>query len=187
MSVKTLLAIILGGILANNYALEKLLGVTPFLGWARREEKAGRMGLAVAAVMLLCAAVAWPVQTFVLDALSLGYLQILVYTLIILALVYCADAIAKKTSGKTLGIYFPVIALNSAVLGLCVTNAGAGLSYPEALAAALGAGLGFALGLAVFTALLRKVQNSGVPRAFWGLPITLLAASICSMLLAAFK
>ncbi len=186
MSIKTLIVIILSGILANNYALEKLLGVTPFLGFSRREDKAGTMGLAVAAIMLLTAAVAWPVQTYLLDALSLGYLQILVYTLVILALVYGAEALLKR-SGKTLGVYFPVLALNSALLGLCVNNAGSGLGYVEALAAALGAGLGFALGMAVFSALLTKVNNSGVPKAFRGLPVTLLAASIFSMLLTAFK
>ena len=52
MTVKSLLLILLGGVLANNYALQKFLCVTPFLGYARDESRIAGMGLAVTVVML---------------------------------------------------------------------------------------------------------------------------------------
>ena len=60
MTVKSLLLILLGGVLANNYALQKFLGVTPFLGYSRDESRIAGMGLAVTVVMILTAAVTWP-------------------------------------------------------------------------------------------------------------------------------
>ena len=185
MTVKELLLVILVGALANNIALERLMGLAPFLGWSRREDKAVGMGLAGAVVTLLSAAVLWPIQTYVLDAFGLGYLQIMVCVPVILALVYLAEALFKRSGKGSLGLYFPVIALNGAVLGLCLSIGGMG--YLEALASALGAGLGFALAMAVLSALLAKVERADVPKAFRGLPVTLLAAFIVSMLLTAFR
>lgn len=187
MTVKSLFLIMMGGILVNNYALEKLLGLTPFLGYTRRGGKAAGMGIAITVILLLAAAVTWPIQTYVLDRFALGYMQILVFVAVILALSYAVNAVLKKSDGLGLGVYFPVIVLNSAVLGLCLSNIGEGYGFVEALASALGCGLGFLLGMTVFAELREKIDDACVPKAFRGLPITVLAAFIFSMVLTAFK
>ena len=133
--MKEILLLILGGVLANNYAFEKFLGVSPMLGYSRRGSKLLAMGLAVTVVMLLTAAIAWPVQGL-LEQYALGYLQILVYVAIILIVVYLVDLVAKAAFHKCLGVYFPLIALNSAVLGLALENVSEGYGYGQALAAA---------------------------------------------------
>ena len=51
---------------------------------------------------------------------------------------------------------------------------------------ALGAGLGFLLAMVVFSGLQGKIQEKYVPKAFRGLPIALLSASIVSLALFAF-
>ena len=56
--MKEILLLILGGVLANNYAFEKFLGVTPLLGYSRKEKKLVALGLSVTVVMLLVAAIA---------------------------------------------------------------------------------------------------------------------------------
>ena len=89
---------------------------------------------------MLTALIAGLVQTCVLDALSLGYLQTLVFAAIVLIVVYAMNAVAKAAFKKDLGVYFPVIALNSAVLGLAVNNAADALSLGESILTALGAG-----------------------------------------------
>ena len=127
-----------------------------------------------------------PVQTYVLDTCSLGYLQTLVFAAIVLIVVYAMNAIAKAAFKKSLGVYFPVIALNSAVLGLAVNNAAAALTLGESLLTALGAGLGFWLALEAFAAVRTKVRERYVPKAWRGLPIYLLTAAILSMALLAF-
>lgn len=186
MTFKAIVGIVLGAMLANNYALEKFLGAAPLLGWSAQEKKITVLGVSVTVAMVLTALIAGLVQTYVLNALSLGYLQTLVFAAIVLIVVYAMNAVAKAAFKKDLGVYFPVIALNSAVLGLAVNNAADALSLGESILTALGAGLGFWLALAAFAAVRSKIRERYVPKAWRGLPIYLLTAAILSMALLAF-
>lgn len=181
--MKALLLIMLGGVLVNNYALEKFLGVGPVLGG--RKYGSAAMGFSVAAVMLLAAAVTWPLYRL-LVLLGAEYLETLIFVLVVLLVVYVLGAMFAK-SGKPVGAYFPLVALNSAVLGLTVNNITAGYTYVEALFAALGAGLGFVLAMVLFAGVKSKINERYVPKAFRGLPVMLLAASIISLAFYAFK
>ena len=185
MTFKTLVGIVLGAMLANNYALEKFLGAAPLLGWSTQEKKVTALGSSVTIAMFFTAILAALVQEFVLDVHSLGYLQTLVYAAIVLIVVYAMELVAK-ISGKSLGIYFPIIALNSAVLGAAVNNAADGLSLGVSILTAWGAGMGFWLALAAFAAVRTKIRERYVPKAWRGLPIYLLPAAILSMALLAF-
>ena len=181
--MKALLLIMLGGVLVNNYALGKFLGVGPVLGG--RKYGSAAMGFSVAAVMLLAAAVTWPLYRL-LVLLGAEYLETLIFVLVVLLVVYVLGAMFAK-SGKPVGAYFPLVALNSAVLGLAVNNITEGYTYVEALFAALGAGLGFVLAMVLFAGVKSKINERYVPKAFRGLPVMLLAASIISLAFYAFK
>ena len=181
--MKALLLIMLGGVLVNNYALEKFLGVGPVLGG--RKYGSAAMGFSVAAVMLLAAAVTWPLYRL-LVLLGAEYLETLIFVLVVLLVVYVLGAMFAK-SGKPVGAYFPLVALNSAVLGLAVNNITEGYTYVEALFAALGAGLGFVLAMVLFDGVKSKINERYVPKAVRGLPVMLLAASIISLAFYAFK
>lgn len=185
MTFKTIVGIVLGAMLANNYALEKFLGAAPLLGWSTQEKKVTALGSSVTIAMFFTATLAALVQEFVLDVHSLGYLQTLVYAAIVLIVVYAMELVAK-IGGKSLGIYFPIIALNSAVLGAAVNNAADGLSLGVSILTAWGAGMGFWLALAAFAAVRTKIRERYVPKAWRGLPIYLLTAAILSMALLAF-
>ncbi len=181
--MKALLLIMLGGVLVNNYALEKFLGIGPVLGG--RKYGSAAMGFSVAAVMLLAAAVTWPLYRL-LVLLGAEYLETLIFVLVVLLVVYVLGAMFAK-SGKPVGAYFPLVALNSAVLGLAVNNITEGYTYVEALFAALGAGLGFVLAMVLFAGVKSKINERYVPKAFRGLPVMLLAASIISLAFYAFR
>lgn len=183
--MKSLLLIILGGVLANNYALTQLLGVTPFLGFSKKGEKTLVMGLCVTVVMVLSTLILWPVQTF-LSANSLAHLQVMVSLLVIACVVWLADLLAAKLLNKPLKAYAPIVLVNSAVLGLALNNAASGVSFVEALASALGVGLGFLAAMLALSGVREKINEHYVPAPFRGLPIALLAASIISMALMAF-
>ena len=118
--------------------------------------------------------------------LGAEYLETLIFVLVVLLVVYVLGAMFAK-SGKPVGAYFPLVALNSAVLGLAVNNITEGYTYVEALFAALGAGLGFVLAMVLFAGVKSKINERYVPKAFRGLPVMLLAASIISLAFYAFK
>ena len=101
---------------------------------------------------------------------------------VVLALVYLLQLLL----GKRLGVWFPVIALNSAVLALALQLTAAE-SFGAVVLSALGAGLGFLLGLFLLSGLEARIEDEQLPKAFRGLPIRILAAAIVALALSAFN
>lgn len=185
-TIKSLVLILLGGAVLNNYAFLHFMGISAVLGSAKETKKAAVMGLAVTIVSVIAAAIAWPVETLLLSPLGLGYLQTLTFTAIVLAAVGIVTLAAKLVVKKPLGIWFPLIALNSTVLGVMTNNAAEGLDFVQAVVTALGVGLGFLLALVVFCGVRSCIEDQYIPKAFRGLPAQLMAAVIIALALYAF-
>lgn len=182
--VKSLILILMGGVLINNYVLQRFLGICPFLGVSKKFNQANGMGLAVIFVMLCATAVTWPIQYYILNAWGLGYLQTIVFILVIAALVQFVEIILKKFLPplySSLGVYLPLITTNCAVLGVAINNVSDGYNFVESIVSSLGVGLGFWLAMVLFAGVRGRIENSPAPKSMKGLPITLIAAAIVSM------
>ena len=84
--------ILLSAVFINNYVLSRFLGICPFLGVSKKLDSATGMSLAVIFVMLMATAVTFPIQKYLLDPNDLGYLQTIVFILvIILMLLFLSD------------------------------------------------------------------------------------------------
>ena len=181
---KTLIVILLSSVLVNNYVLSRFLGICPFLGVSKKLGQAAGMGTAVTIVMLMATLVTWPVQNFLLDPLGLGYMQTVLFILIIAALVQMGELLLKKFSPalhKGLGVYLPLITTNCAVLGVSINNITDGYNFVESLVSSLGCGLGFLLAMVLFSGIRSRIDESKVPVHFRGLAVTLIAASFISL------
>ena len=142
------------------------------------------MGGAVIFVMTIASAVTSVIYHFVLVPLKLSYLNTIVFILVIAALVQFVEMFLKKTIPslyEALGVYLPLITTNCAVLGVTILAVDEGYNYPEALVAALGAGLGFLLAMVLFSGVRRRVDEAEPPKAFKGMPITLISAALVSL------
>ena len=184
MDMKNLAIILFGAILTNNYVLSRFLGICPFLGVSKKLDQATGMGIAVTAVMLLASAVTWPIQYYVLNALELGYLQNIVFILVIAALVQMTELLLKKFSPalhKGLGVYLPLITTNCAVLGVTINNINDEFTFLESMVSSLGCGLGFLLAMVLFSGLRSRINEDNIPTHFRGLPVTLIAAAFISL------
>ncbi len=187
--VKTLIIILMSGVLTNNYVLVKFLGICPFLGVSKKQDQAVGMGIAVIFVMLCATAATWPIQVFVLERFHLEFLQTIVFILIIAALVQFIEMVMKKllpSLHASLGVYLPLITTNCAVLGVTLNNFtdgyGAGqFGFLKAMISSLGVGVGFLFAMILFSGVRSRMESSEPPKAFEGLPITLVAASILSL------
>ena len=62
--MKLFLAILLTGILTENFVLSKFLGICPFLGVSKKLNTAVGMSAAVIFVMVLSTAVTYPITQF---------------------------------------------------------------------------------------------------------------------------
>ena len=181
---KTLIIILLSSVLVNNYVLSRFLGICPFLGVSKKLNQAVGMGISVTAVMLLATAVTWPIQYFLLDKVGLGYMQTIVFILVIAALVQMLEMILAKfvpSLHKSLGVYLPLITTNCAVLGVAIQNITDGYGFVESLVSSLACGLGFLLAMVLFSGLRSRIDESRVPAPFRGLAVTLIAASFISL------
>ena len=187
MSITGLLSIFLAAILTNNYILSKFLGICPFLGVSKKLDTAVSMSAAVIVVMVVATAVTWPIQTLLLDPLGLGYLQTIVFILIIAALVQFIETFMKKNMPplyQALGVYLPLITTNCAVLGVTTLNISSGYNYIESLINSFGSGVGFLFAMVLFAGVRGRLETADIPKSLQGLPITLVSASIvaCSFL-----
>lgn len=181
---KLLMVILLSAVFVDNYVLCRFLGICPFLGVSKKLNQSVGMGVAVTIVMLLATAATWPIQHFVLDTLGLGYLQNILFILIIATLVQMLEMFLKKTSPslyKGLGVYLPLITTNCAVLGVTINNIIDGYSFVESMVSSLGVGLGFLLAMVLFSGIRSRINEANIPTPFRGLAVTLIAASFISL------
>ena len=181
---KSLIVILMSSVLVNNYVLARFLGICPFLGVSKKLNQATGMGIAVIFVMLVATAVTWPVQYYVLDKLGLGYMQTIVFILVIAALVQFTEIFLKKcipALHKSLGVYLPLITTNCAVLGVTINNITDGYTFLESMVSSLGVGLGFLLAMVIFSGVRSRIDDSAIPPSLRGLPVTLIAASFVSL------
>ena len=175
-------------ILVDNYVLVKFLGICPFLGVSKKLDSAVGMSLAVTFVMVVATAATWPIQMLLLTpdsgAWDLGYLQTIVFILIIAILVQLLENFLKKfipTLYKSLGVYLPLITTNCTILGVTILNIDNGYNFMESIVCAAGAGIGFLVAMVLFSGVLRKVEEAVTPKCFEGLPITLVSAAVTSL------
>ena len=186
------LSILIAGILTDNFVLSKFLGICPFLGVSKKLDSAFGMSCAVIFVMALATAVTWPIQTYLLTPVNadgtlkwdLGYLQTIVFILVIAVLVQLVEVIMKKFMPplhKALGVYLPLITTNCAVLGVTVLNIDNGYNFAESMVCAVGAGVGFILAMVMFSGVRKRLEDAQPPKCFEGLPITLVAASVAAL------
>ena len=177
-------AILLTGILTQNFVLAKFLGICPFLGVSKKLNTAVGMSAAVIFVMVLATAVTYPINQGLLVRYDLEYLQTIVFILVIAALVQLVEIVLKKfipALYNALGIYLPLITTNCAVLGVVLLNIENGYTFAQSIMSSLGARLGFMLAMVMFAGVRERLESCDIPKFLQGLPITLVAASITSL------
>ncbi len=184
MDFKGLVVLLLSAVFVNNYVLQKFLGICSFLGVSKKLDQATGMSLAVIFVMMLSTAVTWPIQHYLLNPHGLGYLQTIVFILVIAALVQLVEIVLKKyipALHKSMGIYLPLITTNCAVLAVTILNISEKYDFLTSMVYSLGSGLGYFLAMVMFSGVRSRMEGADTPKAFEGLPILLVAASIVSV------
>ena len=161
--------IFIAAIFVNNIVLSQFLGICPFLGVSKKISTAVGMGLAVTFVLTVAVIVTYALQNWVLNPLDLGYLQTIVFILVIAGLVQMLEIILKKVSPslyQALGIFLPLITTNCCILGVSILVANAtynaqGLE-PNLLTGvvyAIATSIGFALALIIFAGIREQLAK----------------------------
>lgn len=182
--MKEMLIILFSAILVDNFVLSKFMGICPFLGVSKKMDSALGMSGAVIFVMVLASEMTYPIYRFLLVPNHLEYLNTMAFILVIALFVQLVEILLKrflKPLYNSLGVYLPLITTNCAVLGVTLLNVENEYNFLQAVVNALGAGLGFMLALVLFAGVRERVEAADIPKAFKGVPSTLIAASIVSV------
>ena len=182
MSVKIILGILLAGFLSNNNAILHFLGTGAVIENNRTIKKSLIIGIGTTILMLLTTLITWPINKFLLVKVS--YLQTLVFVCVVLIVVEVIHLLTKNKLENFCEVDFLTFAINGAVLGLCINNAT--LKFGEALLTSLAVGIGLTITMIVFSTLHERIDEKSVPKAFRGLPISLLIAGMMALAFLAF-
>ncbi len=183
-------AIIITTALVNNVVLSQFLGICSFLGVSRQIKTSASLGMAVIFVITLASAVAHLLYNFIMVPLDLGYLQTIIFILVIAALVQIVEMFLKKTSPglyQALGIYLPLITTNCAVLGVALTNVQEGYDFIQSIVSGFGTGVGYTLAIVLLAGVRSLVDQEAVPKPLRGAPIVLLCAALMSIAFMGFS
>ena len=189
--------IFISAIFVNNIVLSQFLGICPFLGVSKKINTALGMGAAVLFVMTLATLVTYLLQQL-LNAWGLGFLQTILFILVIAALVQMIEIILKKISPalyQALGVFLPLITTNCCLLGVAIMVAsgtyklpmGAELGLLTGMLFAIATAIGFALALVLFAGMREQLALAKVPKALQGTPIALLTAGLLAMAFMGFS
>ena len=180
----SLFSISLSAILAENFILVKFLGICPFMGVSKKTDTAVGMGAAVIFVMALASAATWAVNEFLLMPYDLGYMQTVVFILVIAALVQLVEMFLQKAVPalyQALGIYLPLITTNCAVLGVALLNIQESYSFIQSVVYGITGGIGFTLAIVLFSSVRERLEDCNCPKAFKGFPLALIAAGLLAL------
>lgn len=179
-----LISLFITSAIVNNIIFSQFLGTCPFLGVSKKIDTAAGMGIAVIFVITLASVITYIVQKAILDTMGLGYLQTIVFILIIAALVQFVEMFLKKSAPglyQALGIYLPLITTNCAVLGVAIINITKEYNFMESMVNSVGTSFGFLVAIVLFAGVRDKVDNADLPESLKGSPISLIAAGLMSI------
>lgn len=186
----TYLSIIITAIFVNNIVFAQFLGICPFIGVSKKLSSAYGMGAAVTFVMVLATCVTWLLQHEVLNPLGLGFMQTIVFILVIAALVQMLEIILKKIAPalyQALGVFLPLITTNCAVLGVAILVVQKDYNLGESITYAVATAVGFTMALAMFAGIREQLSLVDIPKPMRGVPIALICAGLLAMAFMGFS
>ncbi|GLX87315.1 electron transport complex subunit A [Thalassotalea loyana] len=171
-------------VLVNNFVLVKFLGLCPFMGVSSKTETAIGMSFATTFVLTLASTLSYLVNAYILEPLSLEFLETMAFILVIAVVVQFTEMVVHKTSAnlyRLLGIFLPLITTNCAVLGVALLNTIEQHNFFESIVYGFGAAIGFSMVLIMFAAMRERLANADVPGPFKGSAIAMITAGLMSL------
>ena len=188
--VQELLLLVISSALVSNVVLSQFLGLCPFLGVSKKVETAAGMGTAVIFVITLSSGVAGAIYKFILVPLHIGYLQTIVFILVIAALVQFVEMFLKKfmkSLYQALGVYLPLITTNCAVLGVALTNVQKEYGVLTGMVNGFATALGFTVSIVILAGIREKLAYNDFPESFKGMPMVLVTAGLMAIAFCGFS
>ncbi len=170
--------------LVNNLVLTYLVGLDLQVAASQRMNAAWLVGLATIYCLAIFLPAVYLVDHLIITPLSLQFLDLLFYVMLIIAVVYSSQQLMHRILPlmyKQVDALVPVILVNSILLAVVLLSQEQNHSIFGLMLYGISTGIGFLFLLLVLTCLRERIDNNNVPIAFRGLPILLITLGIFSM------
>jgi Na+-transporting NADH:ubiquinone oxidoreductase subunit E/electron transport complex protein RnfA len=189
-AITTFFVYALLAIFAQNAVFSRGLGVSRLVQLVGDDKTSSWLfGLLLCVTQLLLAPLAWYAGNLLAPLALRRALRPLVYVLctavvcLIERVVLLLPFLPKR--GELIQI-LPVAALNSCVLGTALVAQTQSFTLPQAVGFGLGSGLGYILAVMLVTEAQHRLRSRAIPRAFRGLPITLIYIGVLALAIYGF-
>ena len=185
--MKDMFWIFVSAAIVTNFVLVYFLGLCPVIGVTSKSATGLRLGLATTFVMVLASLAAWFLNRFVLEAAP--YLRVIAFVVAIASIVQIVELFVQKTSPalyRELGIFLPLIASNSQVLGMTIFQTNRGYGLLQGLAVAIGGGLGITAVLSLVGAIRERTDLAPIPAVARGPALVFIIAATLSLVFMGF-
>jgi electron transport complex protein RnfA len=168
--------------IVTNFVLVYFLGLCPLIGVTNKTDTGLRLGLATTFVMVLASIAAWVLNRWVL--VNAPFLRVISFVVAIASIVQIVELFVKKTTPslyRELGIFLPLIASNSQVLGMAIFQTSRGYSLAEGLMFAFGGGFGITAVLSLVGGIRERLELAPVPAVARGPALVFMIAAMLSL------
>lgn len=179
--------IFISAAIVTNFVLVYFLGLCPVIGVTNKSLTGLRLGLATTFVMVLASLAAWVLNRFVLG--NAPYLRVISFIVAIASVVQIVELFIRKVSPglyRELGIFLPLIASNSQVLGLTIFQTNRGYSLIEGLMFAIGGGIGITAVLSIVGNVRERLEFAPIPRVARGPALVFFIVAALSLVFMGF-
>ena len=174
--------IFISAAIVTNFILVYFLGLCPVIGVTNKSDTGLRLGLATTFVMVLASLAAWVLNTFVLA--TAPFLRVIAFVVAIASIVQIVELFVKKTTPslyRELGIFLPLIASNSQVLGMTIFQTNRGYTLLQGLMFAFGGGLGITAVLSLVGGIRERTEFAPIPTIARGPALVFFIAATLSL------
>jgi electron transport complex protein RnfA len=181
---------LIASIFTSNVLLTQFLGICPVMGVSKSWNRVYGLSLTAVIVMVPSLILAYTLETLIIVPLEITYLSFLIHGVMVVVLMNLLENLLR-TFAKKLFVFvqpfFPLLYLNSLVIGAILSLIQNELSFVAMLGYALGAPIGFAMIFIAFSAIRERILlHNRVPRSFQGSAIALLILAFIAMAMMAF-
>lgn len=168
----------------NNVVLGQMFGVNAVIRGSDKMSNALRLSLSVIVVTFLSSMITWPISEFILGKLQIRLFQTIIFLLVESIIVAVLIALVNRYFSERRKIYgriLPLTLLNSAVLGVILTNVQVGYSFLRSTVNSVCGGLGFAIAVIILAGVRERIAFNDVPKPFEGVPILLVTSGLMAI------
>ncbi len=200
--MESLFNLFVRSIFIDNMVFAYFLGMCSYLAVSKTVKTSMGLGIAVIFVLLITVPVNWLLDTYVLKAgalkwlnpkyanVDLSYLSFIIFIAVIAAIVQLVEMLVEKFSPSlynALGIFLPLIAVNCAILGASLFMQEREYhTVGEAAVYAAGSGIGWWLAIISLAAIREKIKYSHIPEPLKGLGITFILTGLMAIAFMSF-